>query len=145
MNKLERNKLIKSCHEKGKSQKEIGSIFNLSQSAVSKILILYNKGIEEEFKETRGAKSKLNETQKNELSGFLSNSPSDYGFLVWNKWSIQALIMTKFGIKYHENYIYKIMKCINFTSQLPSTKDYRKNTEIVKAFKEEKIPIIKKK
>ena len=53
--------------------------------------------------------------------------------------------MTKFGVKYHENYIYKIMKYVNFTSQLPSTKDYRKNAEVVKAFKEERIPAIKKK
>ena len=144
MNKIERNKLIKSCHKSGKSQKEIGVIFNLSQSAVSKILIHYNEEQNKDFKDRRGAKSKLSETQKNELKNLLSNSPSDYGFHVWNKWSIQSLIKTEFGIEYHENYIYKIMRCINFTSQLPSTKDYRKNPTIVKTFKEEKIPDIKK-
>ena len=38
-----------------------------------------------------------------------------------------------------------IMRSINFSSQKPATKDYRKNEELVSVFKEEKIPEIKKK
>lgn len=145
MKKIERNKLIEACHNRGKSQTEIGKIFNLSQSAVSKILISMKGKEIDDFEETRGAKPRLKESEKNELGSILNNLPTEYGFFVWNKWSIQSLIKKVFGISYHENYIYKIMKSINFSSQIPATKDYRKNEELVTNFKEEKIPIYKKK
>ena len=145
MKKIERNKLIKSCHEKGRSQKEIGEIFNLSQSAVSQILILYKDREKGDFIETRGVKDRLSKAQKNELKSILCKKPSEYGFFVWNKWSVQSVIKTELGVSYHENYIYKIMRDIKFSPQKPATKDYRKNTELVNVFKEEKIQDIKKK
>ena len=145
MTKFERSKLIESCHNKGKSQKEIGGIFNLSQSAISQILISIKGKEKDDFVETRGVKPKLTEEQKQELAIILRKAPSEYGFFLWNKWSIQAIIKTKFEISYHENYIYKIMQYINFTSQKPALKDYRQNEEKVRNFKEKEVVEIKKK
>jgi transposase len=145
MTKFERNKLIESCHNNGKSQTEIGKIFKLSQSAISKILISTRGKETDDFQETRGVKSKLGEIEKNKLSSILKKSPTEYGFFVWNKWSIKSIIQQEFGVSYNKNYIYMIMRSINFSSQKPATKDYRKNEELVSVFKEEKIPEIKKK
>ena len=145
MTKFKRNKLIESCHNKGKSQKGIGEIFNLSQSAVSHILKSIKGKEKDDYIETRGVKNRLTEEQKKELITILKKDPSEYGFFLWNKWSIQSIIKTKFEVSYHQNYIYKIMQCINFTSQKPATKDYRQNKELVKEFKEKKVVEIKKK
>ena len=101
------------------SQAEIGEVFNLSQSAVSLIVIQMKNGASPSLKETRGSKPKLSESQQTELSTLLKESPSDHGFSVWNKWSIQSVIKDKFGVEYHENYIFQIMRNIKFSSQKP--------------------------
>ena len=69
----------------GKTQEEIGELYGLSQSAVSKILInIKNDNIRSKI-ETRGRSSRLTNTQKDELQEILKKSPSEYGHLVWNK------------------------------------------------------------
>lgn len=119
MTKFERNQSIYKCHKEGMSQMKIGEIFNLSQSAVSLIIIQMKNGASPSLKETRGSKSKLSDSQRLELAVLLKKPPSDHGFSVWNKWSIQALIKNQFGVKYHENYIFQVMKDIGFSSQKP--------------------------
>lgn len=145
MTKFERDKSIETCHKKGISQKDIAEIFRLSQSSVSQILKSIKGKEKDNFIETRGAKSRLSKEEKEELKVILQTSPTTHGFFSWDKWSIQSIIKTKFGKSYHENYIYKIMRCINFTSQKPATKDYRQNEELVRDFKEKKVIEIKKK
>ena len=142
---IERNSAIYNCHKKGLNQVQIGEIFNLSQASVSHIIISVKNGKNVHKEETRGAIPKLTIEQKHTLKSLLIQPPSRYNYSVWDKWSIQALIKTKFEVNYHENYIYKIMKSINFSSQKPKQKDYRQSTEKVANFKEEKAMEIKKK
>ncbi len=73
------------------SQMKIGEIFSLSQSAVSLIIIQMKNGASPSLKETRGSKPKLSNSQRLELATLLKEPPSDHGFSVWNKWSIQSL------------------------------------------------------
>lgn len=145
MTKLERNKSIFECHKRGINQTAIGEIFFLGQSSVSQIIASMKNGDTEPKEETRGAKSKLTKEQKEQLKTLLSNSPKDYDFFTWNKWSIKSLIYKEFEVNFHENYIWVVMKCINYSSQKPQLKDYRKDAEKVKIFKEEKAEAIKKK
>lgn len=106
MTKKERNQLIWERYQEGYSQEEIGKFYNLSQSAVSLIIVRKERNIPEPTQETRGAKAKLTSAQLSELRRFLLNDPvSIIGFSHWNKKSIQALIEKKFGVHYHENYI----------------------------------------
>ena len=139
MTKKERNRLIRARYEEGYSQAEIGKFYGLSQSAVS--LILNSTEEEEEKKEgRRGAKSKLSTLQMDELKKELESPPDEgQGFRYWNKWSVQALIKDKFGVEYHHNYIYVLMKQIGHTSQLPQKKDYRQDPEKVRKYKEQKV------
>ena len=103
-------------------EKLLGEIFDLSQSAVSQIIIAMKNGTTRTGKETRGSKSKLSAIQKSDLALLLEDPPHDYGYTVWNKWSIQSLIKDKFGVDYHENYIFQIMRDIKFSSQKPKKK-----------------------
>ena len=145
MTKKERNDLIYKLQEEGYSQTEIGKFYDLSQSAISLIIIEKRKGLPERTEETRGQKSKLSSSELAELKKILGEKPAlELGFNYWNKWSIQALIKEKFGVHYHENYIWKIMKKIGFTSQIPQKKDYRQDPKAVKEFKEKTSIAIKK-
>ena len=145
MTKLARNQSIYECHKKGISQTSIGEIFSLGQSAVSQIIAAMKKGIGVAKEESRGLKSRLTKEQKEELKALLLKSPKDFGFFTWDKWSIKSLIKQKFEVDYHENYIWHLMKYINYSSQKPQVKDYRKDAEKVKNFKEKTAVFIKKK
>jgi len=146
MVKYGRNKAIYGLYEKkGLSQEELGELFELSQSAVSKIIISMRNGAEQTKEERRGSKPKLKAAQKEWLKKMLSQSPKTYGYQVWDKWSIKSLIKQEFNVDYHENYIWEIMKSLRFSSQKPKKKDYRQNPELIKKFKEEKATAIKKK
>lgn len=145
MTKFERNKKIYACHKNGKSQEEIGNFFGLSQSAISQIVIAERAGIPTPKPETRGVKRRLTDAQLELLKEHLSKSPSEYAYKVWDKWSVQNLIIDEFGIKYHENYIWKIMRFIKFSSQKPQAKDYRQDPKKVADFKKNKATQIKKK
>ena len=144
MTKFERNKIIYARFEDGYSQKEIGSFYNLSQSAVSLIIVNIRNGVAEKKEETRGAKSRLSSSDMEKLAVLLKKSPSENDFNYWNKWSVKSLIKKEFGVDYHENYIWRIMKKIGFSSQIPQEKDYRQSPTKVSDFKKEKIAEIKK-
>lgn len=144
MTKKERNKLIYARYEEGYGQEEIGRFYNLAQSTISLIVSNKRKGIPEITEERRGGKSRLSVLDLKKLSKILKDSPSEKGFSYWNKWTVQSLIKEEFDVDYHENYIWKIMEKIGFSSQLPQKKDYRQNEEKVRVFKGEKIGEIKK-
>lgn len=145
MTKKERNQLIWERYQEGYSQAEIGKFYNLSQSAVSLIIVKKKRNIPEPTEETRGAKKKLTPAQLSELRRVLSSQPASItGFTHWNKHSIQAIIAKKFGVHYHENYIWKLMQQIGFSSQVPQKKDYRQDKDQVKEYKLNRIPAIKK-
>ena len=145
MTKIERNKAIYECHKQGITQVVIGSIFSITQGTVSQIVKLAKLGIFGPDEENRGATSKLTSAQFDELKTLLLKNPSDYGFHLWNKHSIKSLIKSEFGVDFHENYIWYIMKCIGFSTQLPQVKDYRQKQQLVDDFKDKKAPEIKKK
>ncbi|MCP5108688.1 MAG: hypothetical protein GY950_35210 [bacterium] len=145
MKNKERNEAVFACHKKGMVQTKIGEIFGLAQSTVSEIVTAMKNGPEFDRPETRGAKARLSEGQKKGLSGILRCPPSEHGHSTWDKWSIRSVIRKEYGVTYHENYICEIMKSINFTSQKPSTRDYRQDAEKVAVFKEGQAPAIKKK
>ena len=144
MNIQERNQAIFECHKQGLGQMIIGQIFNRSQSTISKVISLVKSGDNVPKAETRGATSKLSATQKEELKDFLKESPSQHDYKVWDKWSIKGLIAKQFKVDYHENSIYRIMECINFSSQKPQQKDYRQDAEKVAIYKEEIASDLKK-
>lgn len=144
MTKSERNKLIYARYQDGYSQEEIGSFYNLAQSTVSLIISNKKKGIPEKTEENRGSKSRLSDSDLEKLGLLLRTPPSGKGFFCWNKWSVKALIKDEFDVDYHENYIWKIMGKIGFSSQIPQEKDYRQSSEKVSDFKKEKISEIKK-
>lgn len=146
MTKKERNKLICDRYDEGYSQEELGRFYDLSQSAVSLIILNKSRWLkEEEEQERRGAKSKLNQEELEELKLILTKPSEETEHCrYWNKWNIKELIQDKFGVSYHQNYIWSLMKQLGLSSQLPQKKDYRQDKKIVEAYKKDKIPQIKK-
>ena len=145
MTKKERNELICTRHEEGYSQEEIGKFYGLSQSRISAIILNKRRGIAERTEETRGVKSRLSEADLQKLDEILKAPVDEENFPYWNKWSVKKIIKDTFGVDYHENYIWKLMAKIGFTSQRPQKKDYRQDPGKVKNFKNKEVAVIKTK
>ncbi len=144
MKKEERDALIYARYQEGYSQAEIGKFYGLCQSRISAILLEKKRGIPPRSVETRGAKSRLSGQDLEQLREILNKSNEDESFPYWNKWSVKQIIKDTFDVDYHENYIWKLMEKMNFTSQRPQKKDYRQQSEIVGRFKNKDAPAIKK-
>ncbi len=144
LTKRERNELIYARYSEGYSQEEIGKFYGLSQSRVSAIIIERESGLPERLEETRGVKPRLGEADLKKLSELLKATPDEEGFSHWNKRSVKQLIKDVFDVDYHENYIWKVMSKIGFTSQRPQKKDYRQDREKVEGFKNKDALAIKK-
>jgi len=144
LKKEERDALIYARYQEGYSQAEIGKFYGLCQSRISAILLEKKRGIPPRSVETRGAKSRLSDQDLEQLREILNKPMEDESFPYWNKWSVKQIIKDTFDVDYHENYIWKLMEKMNFTSQRPQKKDYRQQSEIVERFKNKDAPAIKK-
>lgn len=144
MKKEERDALIYARYQEGYSQAEIGKFYGLCQSSISAILLAKKRGVPPRTKETRGAKSRLSAQDLEQLREILNKPMEDGSFPYWNKWSVKQIIKETFHVDYHENYVWKLMEKINFTSQRPQKKDYRQDAEKVEGFKNKDAPAIKK-
>lgn len=143
MTKSERNALIYARYQEGYGQEELGKFYNLSQSSISLILKKKELGIGDQEVETRGRKPRLSDSELLLLEELLKY-PEKQRVSHWNKWRIKALIKEAFGVDYHENYVWSIMKKIGFTSQRPQIKDYRQDLKAVEEFKETTAKNLKK-
>lgn len=144
MDNLDRDQLIYNLYTTKKhTQLCLSKLFGLGQSRISGILKEQRLGGYE--KSDRGAVSKLTDSQRSLLSFYLGESPLLYGFTVWNKWSIRSLLISKFNITYHQNYIGQLVKSMGFTSQKPQKRDYRKPMGKKNDFEQNRASYLKKK
>jgi len=143
MDNVTRDQLIYNLYKTKKhTQKSLSRLFGLVQGRISGIIKEQKSGGYRKL--DRGAVSKLTTTQRSLLAFYLSKSPLDFGFTVWNKRSIRSLISSKFHVEYHENYIGQLVKKMGFTSQKPQKVDYRKPSDKRSDFIENKALCLKK-
>lgn len=144
-----RNRTIVELYESGKTQKEIAELTDCTQAWVSKILNRYrlegSKGLLSKGK-AKGAKSKLDSIQLEQLKQFLLAGALEHGFATdnWTRERIAALILKEFEVRYHPAHISWIMQKIGFSKQKPVTRSYRKDEKAVKEWKTKTLPSLKK-
>jgi transposase len=143
---LRRLRAIKLLRKKWK-QVKIAEILDVTQTAVSQWLHLYNKGGPTSLleKAPHGARCKLSDEQKLQLQNFLLYGAEAYGFQgdLWTSARIGKIIEKEFGVHYHRNHVAKILKEIKFTSHLPIVRALQRNEEEIKRWRVETWPLLK--
>jgi transposase len=131
----------------GKKQEEIGRQLKISQSSVSRVINMYLKDGGAVPKKHKGAACRLSDAQKSMLSTMLEEGSVAHGFEGerWTNKRIALIIMDKFGIKYGERQITKIVHDLGFTRQRPRTVDKRQDPVKVAEWKGNTLPNLKKK
>ena len=134
--------------EKGWKQTQIAEALGVSQSAVSKWKIRFKEEGKSMMtdKPLPGAPRQLTEAQEQELVQILKRGANAYGFEgdFWNYKRIKRVLLETFSIDLSVRQSGRILKRLGFSRQKPQTKSYQQDQEKVKAWKEQRLPQLKK-
>lgn len=142
-----RKKVVIQLSQQGLSQTAIAKAVDLSQGRVSQILqeSKNNKG-QIQSPIYKGAKSKLMESQKQELRELISKGADFHGFQgnIWTSKRLVKLIRDYFDVTYHVHHIPKLLRAMGYSLQKPKKQDIRKDHKAVLDWREQKIEQVKK-
>lgn len=130
------------------SQAEIARQLGVSRAAVSGWAKKVEKaGIGSLRKQkAKGGRSKLTKEQKQKLKRFLDRGALVCGFST-DRWTLQRvyeLIEREFGVRYHPNYLNRLLDKLGFSPQKPLPRAVEQEQELVQAWLERDFPRIKK-
>lgn len=93
-----------------------------------------------------GAESRLDEQQRTELTSIIEDGPvaAGYNTGVWTGPMIGDLIRKRFGVKYHNHHVPRLLHRLGFSVQRPRKKLAKANAEAQEYWLRTKLPAIKK-
>ena len=144
--RLLRNNLLLKLSPLDISQQSKGEIVSLTQQSVSIICKKSKLGLPL-CEKRKGLLPRLNATQLVTLTTFLENGSISYGFVgdYWTHKRVKYVIEEEFGVVYHHKQAGRILAKLNWTRQKPQLKDAKQDLEKVAKWKEEDLPLLKKK
>ena len=94
-----------------------------------------------------GRKPLLSEEQLAELETVLLEGPEAHGFPtpLWSCPRVARLIRRRFGVRYHEGHVWKLLRALNWSPQRPVGKARERNEEAIRTWRKKTWPAIKKK
>ncbi len=135
--------------EEGLSQSEAARRVKAAQQSVSGWVKRYRQdGRAGLAKAGRaGRKPLLNEKQLAELETLLLEGPEAHGFPtpLWICPRAARLIRRRFGVRYHEGHVWKLLRALNWSPQQPVGKARERNEEAIREWRKKTWPAIKKK
>ena len=94
-----------------------------------------------------GRKPLLDETDLRKLERALERGPEALGYStgLWTTGRVAELIEQEFGISYHPNHVWRLLKRLGWSCQRPSGRALERNEATIRWWKKERWPAIKKK
>jgi transposase len=94
-----------------------------------------------------GAAPKLSEQQRTELVALIEAGPQASGYMggVWTGPRIGDLIRKKFGVRYHNHHVPRLLHQLGFSVQRPRKRLARADREAQERWLKKRLPAIKKK
>lgn len=145
MQEITIRRIILNLYNQGDTQKKIAAATGLTQGRVSQI-------ISEEKRDHHGGNwgghkpCKLTDDQLEDLQKYMASSAEEHGFVGahWSGLRLKQLIWDKFGVSYHVNGVYGLLRRLGYSAQKYTTVDYRQNEAAAEVFVEETLPALKK-
>jgi transposase len=152
-----RRKRALELKAQGWRQREIAAALGVSAAAVSKWVQAAQAAgwtLENEVPEAagwrakphRGAAPKLTPSQLWLLPDLLCHGATAYGFRgeFWSCSRVATLIHQEFGVRYHRGHVARLLKKLNWTSQLPLRQAAQRDEETIEHWRLEVWPALKK-
>jgi len=94
-----------------------------------------------------GRKPRLSQEQLAQLESLLLAGPEAHGFPspLWSCPREARLIRDRFGVRYHEGHVWKLLRALNWSPQRPVGKARERNEEAIRTWKKQTWPALKKK
>ena len=133
----------------GKTVTEIARELDAGRSSVYEWLNWYNAhgvgGLK--TKKAPGAAPRLSPTQEEELAGTIEGGPIEAGYNsgVWTGPMIGNLIHKRYGVKYHNHHVPRLLHRLGFSVQRPRKKLAKADAEAQAYWLRTRLPAIKKK
>ena len=142
--------LIIRLHKEGKKQQQIATLAGCSQAWVSKVWERYKVQGKRSLKVKvgiRGKKPLLSSAQVRKLKTLLLKGALQQGFATdnWTRERIATVIKRHFEVHYSAAHISRLMRRIGFTVQKPKRSSFKKDQQQVTKWKEQTLPVLKKK
>ena len=148
---LERRRIeaVRLVVEEGLSQGEAARGVKAAQQSVSGWVRRYREGGQAGLAKAgrAGRKPLLSEAQLAQLETFLLEGPEAHGFStpLWSCPRVARLIEDRFGVRYHEGHVWKLLRALNWSPQRPVGKARERNEEAIRRWKKKTWPTLKKK
>lgn len=133
-----RMRLLAVAHFKAdKNRAHIARMMNVSRRMVNDWIANYLKGgiSALESKKPTGRPSRLSERQKEALAHYIEQQSQSCKGGRLNGEMLQSYIQTTFGVSYHQNSIYKLLKSMNISWTTSRSKHPKQDIEIQENFK----------
>jgi len=140
---------IVALSQEGYTQPDIARLVECSQGWVSKVLKraqLEGQGALKAKGPAPGKAAALSASQLQQLRTLLEAEAKAAGFATdgWTRQRVAQLIKDRFGVTHHLSHISRILCRLGFSLQKPKRHDYRQDAGAVAAWKQERLPELKK-
>ncbi len=132
----------------GKGVSEVSRLVGCAQSSVSRWKAALEEGGEEALsaKPHPGRDSRLSDKQKERLVRTLLKGPCAAGFEtdLWTCSRVAKVIQHTFGVRYHPDHVWKILKSLGWSCQKPERRARERDEEAIAGWRREVWPELKK-
>jgi len=93
-----------------------------------------------------GRKPRLSVAELEVLEGILKRGPEALGYAtsLWTLKRVRGVIETEFGVSFHLSQIWRILRQLGWSSQLPAKRAVERDEEAIRSWKQERWPRVKK-
>jgi transposase len=97
-------------------------------------------------RDSQGRKPKLADAQKDKLIEILSAGPTKAGYRndLWTCARVTEVIEQRFGIKYHLSHVWKLLRGLGFSCQMPEQRAREQDDDEVQHWRHYKWPALKR-
>ena len=132
----------------GLSLREVARRVQASVSSVYQWREAWQRGGEAALapKPVPGPPGKLTQRQRQQLVALLRKGARAYGFPneLWTLKRIAAVIQVEFGVRYHPSHVWKILRHLGWSCQVPERRAIQRNEHAIAHWKRYRWPAIKK-
>jgi transposase len=134
--------------QQGLSLREVARRVHASVSSVSQWRNAWRQGGDGALapKPVPGRPRKLTDAQRHQLLNLLLQGARANGFPneLWTLTRIAAVIRVHFGVRYHPAHVWKILRRLNWSCQVPERRPIQRDEQAIAHWKRYKWPAIKK-
>ena len=90
----------------------------------------------------KGRPDKLSSDQKKRLKEIIDNGPREYGLKtdLWTLKRVADVILREFGVLYNTTHVWRVLRSLGYSAQIPLATAMEKNPEYVKEWLEKEYP-----